>query len=257
MVTFQQRRDGLIEEIRATARGLMRPGAGSVRQRFVLFGRARTGSTLMVRMLDAHPDIACAGEIFRLPKLRPAAHVDAVLRGFSRPVRGFKLLSYQLREHFSDAQRAAFRDWLIAADVRVFHLQRDNLVRHAVSNLYAQKRGAYHSTSANAAQAPRIRVTPEEIFTTIKRSEANLAYEEAFLGDLPRLTLRYEADLAAPEHQGATLHRATAFLGLPPHTFTPDLRKVTPEDLAALIENYDEVAEALQAAGYGRFLPAA
>jgi len=42
-------------------------------EKFAIFTLPRTGSTLMVKTLDSHPQIFCAGEIFFYKRRRPSS----------------------------------------------------------------------------------------------------------------------------------------------------------------------------------------
>ena len=66
--------------------------------KFVLFGGGRNGSTLLVSLLNSHPDIYCDGEIL-VGKLRsPFKHIKRRMQSSPKSIYGFKLLSYQLKE---------------------------------------------------------------------------------------------------------------------------------------------------------------
>ena len=209
---------------------------------------------MLVDMLEQHPEVACLGEILRYGALAPARYVENRLGVLDGRVRGFKLLSYQLRS-LSAAGQSDLRAWLTGRGVRVIHLRRDNLFAHAVSNIYAARRGAYHSTDRGAAVHRVIHVEPAELRRRMDGSRALLAFEEAFLHGIERLELGYERDLEGPAARARAFAAVTGFLDLPPAAFEVGLTKVTPRDYRSLISNYDEIAAGLAGSADALFLP--
>ena len=125
--------------------------ATKAEKKFVLFGRGRSGSTLLVQMLDSNPAIGCLDEILRFTTFSPVRMIERELGRLDKPVRGFKLLSYQIRElHSRHDQR--LKNWMADESVTILHLRRENVLRHAISNIYAQSRQAYHSTDSGSVE---------------------------------------------------------------------------------------------------------
>ena len=248
---------GPILEVAAAARVplIARQRRKPAEQSFVLFGRGRSGSTVLVDLLDSHPDICCLGEVLRYPTFFPLSYVNRLLAEPDAPIRGFKLLSYQVRDMKRPAHSDALRDWIVENQVRIFHMKRDDLLRHAVSNIYARRREAFHSTDRKADQFKRIEVTPSELLSWMSGSEQLVQFEEDWLGTLPRETIVYERDLSTVERQAATRRRVLNTFGLPADAgHETDLRPVTPRNLDALLSNFDEIRAALERTKYAHFL---
>lgn len=224
---------------------------------FIFFGRGRSGSTLLVELLDRHPQIACLGEILRFRTFAPASYIRNCMKTCAAPRRGFKLLSYQVRTLCSPAQQSSIREWMEENRVTVFHLRRENLLRHAVSNIYAARRGAYHSTDKRAARRQSIRIEPEELLHWMDGSKALLEFELAFLEGLDRFEIIYEKHLSDAERQRETYSEILAKLDLPHYPSSTTLKKVTPPDLRELIENFSEIERALSGTVHEQHLHAA
>ncbi len=224
------------------------------KRKFVLFGRGRSGSTLLQTMLDSHSKIDCQGEILRYRTLQPLPYVQNTMHRSTAPVRGFKLLSYQLRDLCSTKNQFRFRDWLEINNVSVVHLQRTNLFRHALSNLYARQRQAYHSTDKKAEAHATIHIDVDELINWMEGSKTLLDYELEFLDGLPRHEVIYENDLATPEAQTATYNAITKSLGLEPEPIQVQLKKITPKDLSQIATNHEEIHARLKKTEYGIFL---
>lgn len=243
---------GYVLEAQSAWRGLGSTGTAA-EKRFVLFGRGRSGSTLLVQMLDSNPAIGCLDEILRFRTFMPVRMVDRELSRLDKSIRGFKLLSYQVRTLHGRHDRQ-LRDWMAQPDVCIFHLKRENILRHALSNVYADARHAYHSTDSSAARAMKITVTPETLFRWMCGSLELLEWEERYLGDLDRDEIVYERDLATPEAQAETLTRVSATLGVMSVPTEAPQRMVTPRDYGAFVANWSELHDAIRASEFSAYL---
>lgn len=224
-------------------------------KKFVIFGRGRSGSTLLVDMLDSHPDISCLGEIMRYPPIRPVQYAEAALGCADGNVVGFKLLSYQVRNLWFDSQRSNLRQWIVDNRVIVFRVQRSDLLRHAVSNLYAKHRRTFHSTDAKSSLHRPFHIDPNELIKWMEGSEGHLDFENSWLEDIEFENITYESDLANGVQQEATRNRLLDILELDRSEYSTKYKRVTPRCLQTLIENYDEVHRHLKGTKYEVFLP--
>jgi LPS sulfotransferase NodH len=225
--------------------------------RFVLFARGRSGTTLLLSMLNAHPAVEADGEILRRRVLCPLRLVKQYEAQTQSPVYGFKLLSYQLRSlqsHLSD--RRAFLESLVERGHRVLYLRRRNLLRHALSGLYAEHRRRWHQTATGAAARPAIRVHRDDLFRWLDGSAQLRRFEQEVLDGLPHLSLTYEEHLEDPTRHADTLRRVTGQLDLAPIAPDTSLRKTTPRRLSDLATNPDAVRRWVAASPYARFLSA-
>jgi LPS sulfotransferase NodH len=227
----------------------------SCRDRFVLFARGRSGTTLLLSMLNAHPAVEADGEILRRRALRPLGLVARCEAQTQAPVYGFKLLSYQLRSlqtHLPD--RRAFLAALVERGYRVLYLRRENLLRHALSGLYAEHRRRWHQTETDAADRPAIQVRRDDLFRWLDGSAQLRRFEREVLDGLPHLSLTYEEHLEDPARHADTLRRVTDRLDLDPIAPDTSLRKTTPRRLSDLATNADDVRRWVAASPYARFL---
>lgn len=225
--------------------------------RFVLFARGRSGTTLLLSMLNQHPRVEGDGEILRRRACRPHALIEQRLGQTQAPVYGFKLLSYQLRSlqtHLPD--RRAFLEALVERGYRVLYLRRQNLLRHALSGLYAEHRNRWHQTDTDAADRPTIRVCRDDLFRWLDGSAQLRDFEQEVLDGLPYLSLTYEEHLEGSESHTDTLRRVAGWLDLAPIVPNTSLRKTTPRRLSDLATNPDDVRDWVAASPYARFLSA-
>jgi LPS sulfotransferase NodH len=212
--------------------------------RFVIFAQGRTGSSLLRSLLNQHPDVSCDGEILSAA-VNDALHLaNERAAACARRAYGFKAKIYQL----TDVQHLDAADFLRSLDdagFRLIYLWRRNLLHHAVSNAFAERRGRYHDKAGESSTRPTVRLDPETIIGAMRRRRRHLEAERAALGDLPRLELVYEdALLDAADHQ-VTARRVFAYLGLQPVAVVTELAKSAAGNLRTLVSNYDELAAAL------------
>lgn len=64
-------------------------------KRFMVYGRPRSGTTLLNHLLNQLPDVQADGELMHFGLARPHSFPAVAARNSKRPFYGFKLLSYQ------------------------------------------------------------------------------------------------------------------------------------------------------------------
>lgn len=245
--------------------------------KFVIFTTPRTGSTLLIKSLDTHPEIMCAGEIFffrgaafhnehRYPFIRVpliGAKLNYVvnypfiwlkLPGFlhrffngnkkGEKARGFKLMHYQTY------YTPGILSYLKREKVKVIVLIRKNILRNTLSDLRARSTGVYHNTGDTAARSiPRFRVNLDELARKMKEIEKFNHQLEKDSATLNRRIIYYE-DF---EQWDATISGVLGFLGVSDMPLKAAAKKLNPEKLEDMIENHEEVRTWLRNNGYGAF----
>lgn len=219
--------------------------------RFVIFCQGRTGSSLLRSLLNSHPDVRCEGEILVDPVAEPIEFLRETARNPARPVFGFKVKIYQL----TDAQKVDPREFLSELRVqsyRIIYLRRNNLLRHAISNTFAEARRSYHDRSTGPR--PSLAVDPAQLIGVMQRRQKHLDNEAVVLEGFEYLTVEYERDLLDPRQHQPTADRVFAFLGLEPVSVATDLSRSVSGSLSDRIANYDELAAALDGTEFSHFL---
>jgi LPS sulfotransferase NodH len=224
-------------------------------RRFVILTAGRTGSELLVSLLDSHPEIRCDSEILGVRRQFPGQLIAsrtalAGLRG-ARAF-GFKLLrTHLLANHVADPGEFV-RD-LHRDGFHVIVLERRDLLSQAVSYVRASGGHYHHRRDSAAAFTPQA-VDPIEVLTYMFTLEQEVLFARNALAGIDHLTLRYEDDLADPSRQQLTADRVCAVLGLDPQPVRSDLVRVTPHDVREQVENYAELAAALAGTRYACWL---
>lgn len=226
-------------------------------QRFVIFARGRSGTTLLVDLLNRHPAINSDNEILRRRVWSPHRLIRQRTALTNTPVYGFKLLSYQLQSVQTHvAGKRAFLDRLVDEGYHVIYVKRRNLLRHALSNLYARYRKQWHQTGPEAP-APRMPLAPDVLLHWLNGSAQLAQFEQEMLDGLPHLAFTYEDDLRDATCHLATVRRITDRLGVPPVMPETALCKTTPQRLEDIVTNPDGVRDALCGTPYEPYLDTA
>ena len=223
--------------------------------RLCIFTSGRTGSELLVDLLDSHPRMRCEGEILRNPQgdavrfVRGRVRV-AAFRG--NEAYGFKFITGQTWSLGRRMELRNFAEALSTDGFRHVRLRRRNLLRQALSQLRAGQTRRFHVRTDVAASA--LPIDPVQLIYTMCSMELNDMYLDRQLEGRDPVELVYEDHLESEAARGPALARLFELAGLDPLPPSTDLRKQTPASLTDAIANYDEVATALRATRYARYL---
>jgi hypothetical protein len=235
-------------------RALRRPARGRS-PNFVVFAAGRSGSSLLMDLLNSHPGVHCDDEILshRVLSVDRFLAVRAVLAG--RAAYGFKL-----KLHHLTTQRIRnpgdFLGRLHAEGCCIVHLARRDLLRQALSSGIARQRLAPHQTGTrgNLRSGP-FRIDPGWLLGRMRELDLSLRGERAALASLPHLGLCYEDDLLRAERHQATLDRVFDFLGVESAPVASRYVRTGADRLADLVANLDEIGRALRATEYAALVP--
>jgi LPS sulfotransferase NodH len=210
---------------------------------FIVLTRSRTGSNMLISMLDSHPNIRAEGELFRdlNPKLSGFA-LDLVFSRQPRHVRasGFKIFYGHARK----GGATSVWDKLERMDrLSVIHLKRKNILRTVVSDRIARDQGVWLAKSSKdlPKRCKRIKLPIAEAERAFSLTKLRELEGDRRFGAHRRLELYYE-DLVSDAQ--ATFQKVTEFLNVPYVEPTIQLRKQNPEPLKDLLVNYDELKAA-------------
>ncbi|MGH9247370.1 MAG: hypothetical protein ACRD29_24280 [Acidimicrobiales bacterium] len=220
--------------------------------RFVVVCLPRSGSTLLVELLDSVPRLRCENEVLKAPMRWPARFVTgrAALAGHRGAVAyGFKLIEYQAPVRQGMSIGAIARD-LVDDGWRLVHLRRRNVLRLALSHYRARATGRWHLRRADRSPVGPFRVDPEGLLAATYLTEEADARTSTELAGLGGLELTYEDDLLDRTRQQATVDHVCDHLGIPSGQATSSLARIGDPALADAIANYDEVAALVQATRY-------
>jgi len=221
------------------------------RSRFILVTNGRTGSELLVTLLNSHPDIVCEGEIL-------ARRVDAPLRyiaGRAAQARlhgasayGFKVIGPHVRYIQPLRRPDNFYAEMQAEGVHLIRLRRRDILAHAISSTRAQSSGHWHHyTRADGTDFVAPTLDPVQVLAVMLVSEEAEHHLDGRLAGLDVHEFVYEDDLLGPLEQRRTVDAICADLGLPSAPVASDIIKVTPAHPSLGVANYDEICQLLAA----------
>lgn len=241
--------------------------------KFVVISTQRTGSTLLIKLLDSHPEVLCAGEIFFPPSGSEYAIRKYVEQSSGRKLRhqlfrsglvweflddlyaqegygaiGFKYMYSQAR-HIPRCYPSVLR-YILENEIPVIHGVRKNALRVVLSRLASKASGVYRS-SAPVESRP-IHVPAKTLKRELSRlREADIKWENRLSG-LPYLQVDYESLVSNREREE---RRLLGFIGVEYQgALTTPFQKVGANSLQAMIENYAEVERVLKGTEFECFL---
>lgn len=248
-------------------------GIAAVMRKFVIVSTQRTGSTHLVKLLDSHPSILCAGEVFYPPSGSEYAIKKYINQTYSRKIKhqlyrsglveeflddfynkdeysavGFKYMYSQARK-IPRCYPSVLR-YLLKNQISVIHGVRDNGLRVLVSRISSKSSGVYRSTVA--LKRPPVYVPSNSLIRNLNYLRQQDAIWEKKLSSLPYIKISYESimkDGAAEER------RLLRFLGAGYEgELTSPFKKLGASSLQSLIHNYDEVKNVLEGTEFECFL---
>lgn len=224
--------------------------------RFVLFGRGRSGTTALVSMLNDVPGLRCAGEVLHNYVPFPYRHILGRAAGCTAEAYGCKVLSYQIK----DVQRPPGRRENFLHTLhhdhgfQVLYLRRENLVRHALSNIRARRETFHRKKSDPDGEPTALHVNPDRVIGWMQSSQALRRYEETLLTDVPHLSLTYEEHIRHADDHQTTVDLVCDVLGVASGPVESSYRKVAPSTLRDRVANYEELVRRLDGTPYAKYL---
>ena len=238
-------------------------------QKFVIVSIPRTGSNLMVGLLDSHPEIICHYELFHKDEIFHSSKYgreflgdfdaekrDRKLRKFLKIIwkntfdKSAKAIGFKI---FKDHNPKAMEKLLKDRKVKKFILKR-NLLFSYLSKKEAQKSGVFVVTKNEniKKEPPKTEFNHNEFRTYEQNMKSFFEYTEGILNKKGQqfLAVNYE-DLLKKEEQKKWLE----FLGIEPDTSKMEVlfKKQNVRPPEDRISNYEEAAENLKNTEYEKY----
>ncbi|HMS64413.1 MAG TPA: hypothetical protein PKD83_04065 [Ignavibacteria bacterium] len=217
--------------------------------KFVIYTRGRTGSTLLTDLINCHSEIFCDVEIFNFmysngKVLFPELYIDscskrAVLK--KKSTYGFKVKISQLKNEHKYKNYEKILEDLCRKGWKFIYLKRENYITHMISNKMAAETNVYHLKNEDEPYKKKIHIEGKLLLDAIKFGEETAKEEEENLKNIPHLKILYEKDLWDNSKHQETADRIFSYLGLSSQKVKANYKKVVPVDLRETIINFDEV----------------
>jgi LPS sulfotransferase NodH len=232
-------------------------------QRFLIVGVARTGSTLLMSMLNARPSMLAFGEIFRgdgkigwdIPPFlsRQALRLQRKLQ--ARPIEfletevfgawpaevaavGFKLFYYHAR---SGSQAAVWEYLRDDPALAIIHIKRLNVLEQYLSLRVAHETNIWSSSTPQSEEPAPIRLDPDLCRRHFEEVRAQEAECDAFFSRSRIQSLTYE-DLVAD--RAAAMQRVAGHLGVPLERGEARTARQRTRPISDAIANFEELRDA-------------
>ena len=236
---------GYLRELRLA---LQCPIVPKKRRGFIIFSRARSGSTLLVRLMDQLPSVWCDSEILSHAVMCPTAYAMRSAKRRTQELYGFKVLSYQIAEVQALQDPLQFFRELTQRGFAVIHLTRAH-VWQALSIQVASDTSQYHVEQASEPDAKSVRrLHHVDVASFVRRLRWNLelaTFERELMSEVPHLHVHYDRDLLHSEAQQQTIDSICDFLGTPRQTVRAELKKILGVTLDQIASNAEEVRGAI------------
>ncbi len=214
--------------------------------KFVIYGQSRSGSTLLVELLNAYPDVQCDDELLNANAGYIRSKIGLkVIRRYPLPYfnyrrwragdkgYGFKLLLYQTHSPLV-LNRLWRTGW------RFLHVRRRDVVRQALSSIIASKTGHYHRRQGSEDPAYRVSITIDELDAALTSRERKTARELELIDGIDHLDVVYEDDLLREGDWPSTMAKVSRYLELEPFgVVEPSLKPTDDRSYEEVIENYE------------------
>ncbi len=247
-------------------------------KKFVIITLPRSGSTVLVKTLDKHPQIFCAGELFYFPG--KIYHTECQFPFWRIKVLGNKInylinfpnVIMQLRRfmnNFYIQQNPAYQavgfkmmyqhilympgimSYLKKNKVKVILLTRKNLLRNVLSDMKARETGIYHNepgTDKNTSKKLHVSLQLlSEKMNEVSRWAKKLESVSAGMATL-------EIDYADFENWEEMTGKVFNFLDVLGEKIQPATERLNPPALENMIDNFEEVKQWAVKNGYTNFI---
>lgn len=216
------------------------------KQRFIIYGSGRSGSTLLTSLLNSHPDVFCDGEVLSEKVIRrlhfPLPYIRAISKRASlngKSTYGCGLMSYQLENHLNINHCQFIKD-LVLSGWRIIHIRRNNILNVILSILTAQQDNVWELRNSVTYNESRIYVNKKDLLFYINIHKFLHKTEDEILKEVSHYKVVYENDLESGQWQ-FVMNNIFNFLELPPKQVSSNLKKKSNKDIADRITNYAEI----------------
>lgn len=217
--------------------------------RFVLFGTAFSGGHFLVDVLHRAVDarygpLSATWTVESLLEQRhffPLQHIRRHGAACSDYLFGFRLSALDLMVTHGMGEPHRFMALLQDQGYQVIHLQRRDLMRHAIAILKSKNPTNLH-------------IDPQRLISTLKQLDEQRIAEATIMAQVPHLTITYETDLLNPNVYNLTAQRLCHFLSLKQRQPVNFAMKLVHQSVSDLVSNYDEVCAALEHSDYAYVL---
>ncbi len=211
-------------------------------RRFIVLSRSRTGSNLLISLLNSHPHIHAKGEVFS--RLNGGDYRQVLAKAFSKQpyyvkAHGFKFFYYH---PLDDPSCGIWEHLQSLDDLYIIHLKRKNTLRTLLSRKIAGTQDIWlvrsNQCSSSCSKKLSVRLTVNELNEGFKQTKEWEEVGNSTFRNHPLLSIDYE-DMVSD--RAATFRKVTDFLGVQYKQPKSELKKQNNRSMRETIINYDEL----------------
>jgi len=238
------------------------------RTRFVVLGGPRTGTSLMIETLDAHPQIRCYGGVFNRgsrgaldPDADDVAHwIEQLFTSearldqpqIQRPEAREGPRAVGFKVHYEQWLGRRAREVLrLLPDLRIVHVVRDDVLRTLISAKVAAARESYQSRQAPAGPPAPVHIDREELEVAAHNYAASRSRFERDFEAHARIEVEYQA---WRRQRVPLLRRVQSFIRVPIRDdLSTDLVKTGTSSLEQALSNFETLREEVRGTPLARY----
>jgi len=225
--------------------------------RVVIFAQGRTGSTVLENLISSTGYFQMNGELLDVNKSEVFFPVQFIL-GLPKRKQDenfiFHVKLYQLtRDRKRPVDPVHFLNTLYNDGWKIIYLKRRNKIKHVLSNMVANERGAYHKFDKKKEDLS-LHINFEEFRKWVDQRLRFDQEEKKVLQDVDYHEVIYEEGLEKQETHQKTINEILDYLSLEKRNVSTRYKKVNTRPLEKLISNYDEFEKNVIKQGWGEFL---
>ncbi len=220
--------------------------------RFFIFGQSRSGSSLLVDIINSHTDIYCDRELLNRNSIKakdkirrsiierfPYFYIKHQINKQHEKVFGFKLLYHQFSTYPLVKPKLFNKEW------KIIHIKRKDVFAQTLSGIIAVKTGKYHRYSQDKVDNKTIYIDPQMVLKKLNYRIETTKCEIELLNGLDYLDVVYENDLADSNSWNESMEGVFKYLGVPPIKVSATTLKTDNRTNEERISNYSEILEYL------------
>lgn len=230
-------------------------------KRFLIIMHGRSGSSLLVSLLDAHPKMKCSGEILYNQPSRCPEKIVSGLEKYYRHKKGadiawgFKAKPEQIEACGIPCK--SFLEYLIGRDTKIISLIRENVFRSAISVLLAGHRGGqFHNASGEKIRYDPVFIEPEQVLAVMGQRQSQKEKIQELMSSLPvkGLSLTYEKHLSNASVQNLTCSSIFSYIGLDDLSVSSSFKRITTDKLSDSVKNTEEIIDFISASRFHEYV---
>ena len=211
------------------------------RRKFIIYCQTRTGSTLLVDLLNCHPRVHCDREIFAFPTIFPARFIQAKRLIHFNKIYGCKIIGDQLEKQVGCEYMQPFLMELVRKGWKIIHLVRQDISRQAISQIIMEMSGNAHLYATEKREPIKYWLDPSRLQSHVEQILQKTLRDQQVLKSISCLRIVYERDLLYGNRHQETSDIIFDFLGLLATNVGSKFVKVNSPHLSNFIENHEDV----------------